>query len=675
MSARLKPLFLTVLIFLSPRLHAQIFYETQWKIDNITYTGLMIYYNTNDALMRVHYTINNDYKVVEFKCQYKKLNMNGREGYILDGIDAKFMYSKNGAGIYSSDNFYFYKVNEGYGLPYTIDDYHLGLENPSKYMTRVDRWQEIPTSTFTEKYVRNFFEKDEAMYSKLLAYNVQTNKVANGYRISSSTYSANNWFVCMSKGTGITDQSAYKEKDFPTEWIRNNWAEKKEISNVSYGDGEWLVVMSANAGISTQTYNSQPIFPEDWVKEKWVLGYRITSLTYGNGNWLVVMSKGTVITEQKYYVNDYFPADWIKDRWAENYRVNGMACGGGKWVLIMSQNLGIGEQMYKKLSTYPSEFVKESWSKSYEISNAAYGNGEWCIVMSQNTGITQQSYNVTQAYPRDWVQGKWDGKEQVAVAANVNTVAPVTNAKIHLIMVANTMINDIGVSCKVDEERVMNEFEIFAKELDMSLDKKVIDGNVFSRPAVDAALNDLNPSPNDIVVFIYSGHGFRWADQTNQYPSISLKYSSYEQVAQSNSYLLEDIYNKIISKGARLNIVLGDCCNSQIGISSRGGDFALSSRTGNNGNSNKLRQLFLSKKGNMIIAAASPNETSCGNSRDGGYLISSFFQAIGKETSYLNNDTPDWDHVIANALTTARFSTLNLSSCTTQNGMHYSTIK
>jgi hypothetical protein len=656
--------------------YAQVFYEVRWKSDNVTYSGLLIYYNTDDALMRVHYTTNGQYKVAEFKCQYKKLNLSGSEGYLLDGIDAKIVYGNDGTSTYSSDNFYFYKQTNGYGKPYTVDDGHLAKENPSQYMQQVESWEKIPTSKFTEQFVRNFFEKTEPLYGKLLAYNVQTNSaLAGGFRISSAAHNGEKWFVCMSKGTSYTDQATYHEAAFPTEWIRKKWDDGKEITSVSYGEGQWLVVMSGNSKITTQSYKSTAEYPADWIKEKWADGFRMSSVAYGDGEWFVVMSKGTGITMQKYHIDENFPADWIKEWWKDSYRINGMSYGGGKWVVIMSQNTGISMQTYNHRNEYPGDWVKEKWTAGYEISNVCYGAGEWYVTMAQGTGITTQSYNLKTVYPRDWVQDKWDGRQTNTVAGNTNTVAPGTNGKIHLLMVANTYVSDIGTSCKVDEERVLNEFDIFARELDMPLVKHVINGSSFSKSSLEAELASLNPSANDIVVFVYSGHGFRWSDQTNKYPSISLKYSSYERASLSNSYLLADIYNKIIAKGARLNIIVGDCCNSPIGVSSRGGDFALSSRSGNNGNSDKLKKLFLNKKGNLILAAASPDETSCGNSRDGGYLISSFFQAIGKETSYLNNDDPDWGRIIQNAINSAKFSTQNLSGCSTQNGMYYSTVK
>lgn len=681
------------LLFLSLGARAQEFFEVNWKSDGVSYTGLLIYYSDEDALMRVRYTYNNEYKVAEFKCKYKKLNLSGREGFILDGENGKIVYGNTNTS-YSSDNFYFYKEGTGYGLPYTIDDAHLAKDNPSQYLLRVTKWEKVTTDKFTESFVYNYFNRDEPLYKKLLGYNNQMGNVSGtNYRISAVTYGGQRWMVCMSKGMGITKQSTFRDAVFPGDWIKKKWEEGLEVTNLSYGEGQWLAVASAGTKITTQAYNVNEIFPADWVKEKWDAGYRISSIAYGNSKWAVVMSKGLPITMQSYNKLSAFPADWIKTKWDDKYRITGAAYGGGEWIVVMSQNTGITMQTYNNTDDYPTDWIKTKWDAGYEITEAAHDGRQWFITMAQGTTITQQTYNTTATYPKEWVQQKWDGTPAVVNNGNNGNPAPNPNngnpgngnngngapvaasGTIHLIVVANTLISDIGASCQVDQERIVNEFEIFAREVDMKISKTIVNGSRFNKASVDAALNSLNPATNDVVVFAYTGHGFRWDDQSNKYPSIALKYSAYERLTTANSYLLADIYNKIIAKGARLNIVLGDCCNSPIGVSARGGDFALSSRSGNNSNSSKLRQLFLQKKGNLLIAAASPGETSCGNSRDGGYLISSFFQAISKETSYLNDATPDWKNIVSNSISSARYRTQNLNGCTPQNGIYYTTVK
>jgi hypothetical protein len=677
---KIKFLLLIGVLCLFSNLKAQEFYETSWKSDNITYTGLLIFYNNDDAVMRVRYTANNVYKVAEFKCQYTKLQIAGYEGYILDGMSAKLVYGNkdNKTPGYNADNFVFYKGSSGYDLPFTIDDDQITKSNPLQYLKKVETWKKIPTTTFTEKYVHNFYEKDEPLYTKLIAYNQRGVEGSGGYRVSSTASSSSEWFVCMSKGLDITSQTTYNEALFPADWIKSKWDEGKEITNISYGNGKWLVVMSANSKITTQSYSSKSFsFPSSWIDDKVKTGYYISGLTYSNEGWLAVMSKGLSYTDQRYYNSSTFPAEWVKSRWSEGYRITSAAYGGNQWAVVMSKNSGITEQSYNQLAT-PNEWIKKKWEDGFEINNLAYANGEWLVVMSQNTGISLQTWNISAVYPRDWVQEKWDSKTTPSNPTSSNnvytSVSPNNNTKMHLFIVANTIISDIGTSCKVDEDRTANEFEDFAKVLNIKIVKHIIDGNNFSKSSVNRELDYFYPSSNDIVVFVYTGHGFRWTNQTSRYPSISLKYSSYENLSETNSYLLSDIYDKITRKGARLNIVVGDCCNSSVGVSSRGGDAGLASRFATDGNVSKLEQLFMKTKGNLLIAAASPYETSCGSSRDGGYLISSFFQAINKETSYLNNANPTWDHIVQNAINSARYNTQNLNGCKTQNGIYQSTI-
>lgn len=115
----------------------QIFYETRWTTGNVKYTGLLIYYDDNDAVMRIKYTINNKYKVAEFKCFGEHFGEDEYSGYILDGQDAIVVYGDDGNG-YSADNFIFINTNGTYASPYHIDDNGLEKSNISDYMSEVE---------------------------------------------------------------------------------------------------------------------------------------------------------------------------------------------------------------------------------------------------------------------------------------------------------------------------------------------------------------------------------------------------------------------------------------------------------------------------------------------------------------------------------------------------------
>ncbi len=245
--------------------------------------------------------------------------------------------------------------------------------------------------------------------------------------------------------------------------------------------------------------------------------------------------------------------------------------------------------------------------------------------------------------------------------------------KLHLVIVANTLVSDIGNSCAVDQKNLLNEFESIANTLKISYQPYVISGNQFTRSQVNTLLSNLKPNSNDIVIFIYRGHGYRWSNQTSDWPRIDLRYTGYANPAPDNSFNLEEIYRTIVSKGARLNIVMGDCCNSDVGISQMTPGNFLTSQSNTNPDLAKLKRLFMDAKGNLMASAAKPGEVSWANLSNGGFFTMSFFQALHEEISYLSNGVADWKGLIANTIGIAYYKSANCSS--TQNGIYYSDIQ
>ncbi|MFD0998190.1 caspase family protein [Ohtaekwangia kribbensis] len=253
---------------------------------------------------------------------------------------------------------------------------------------------------------------------------------------------------------------------------------------------------------------------------------------------------------------------------------------------------------------------------------------------------------------------------------NTPVEVPTGESTLHLILVSNTQVPDIRLSCAVDENTVINELENISQELKIGFSRKVISGIAFSKDAVETALEELQPLSNDIVIFVYSGHGFRWRNQNSAYPTMALKYLRTETLSQNNTMSLESVYHNIVAKGARLNIIIGDCCNSELGATNRNGLISLASRNMSQGSIQRLKSLFLDTRSNVIAAAARSGETSCGSSVDGGYFISSFFQSIDKEVSYLGGQTPTWRNIVTRAINSANYKTQNLSGCEPQNGIY-----
>lgn len=251
---------------------------------------------------------------------------------------------------------------------------------------------------------------------------------------------------------------------------------------------------------------------------------------------------------------------------------------------------------------------------------------------------------------------------------NYGTSNTSSSSTLHLVVVANTEVSDIGPACEIDLRRIRSEFGGIAKALGMKLNENLVTGQNYSKGRVESALDNLNPGSNDVVVFVYTGHGFRFKDQQDYYPCLDLSSSAYED-AEENFMALSDIFSTIVSKHARLNIVLSDCCNSIVNMNQpvvRSN--SLFSRSNTNFNLQKLSSLFLKTKGDIIATAASPGEYSwCGD--NGGFFLLSFFESLRSQISALNQGTPSWNTLINNTISSAARKTDNNASTKRQNGL------
>jgi hypothetical protein len=236
--------------------------------------------------------------------------------------------------------------------------------------------------------------------------------------------------------------------------------------------------------------------------------------------------------------------------------------------------------------------------------------------------------------------------------------------KLFLVVVANTTDSAIGLSSKKDLDNVTKTFTGLAKDLGMEIIPTYISGNGFSKQAVEKAISKptLNPSPNDIVVFYYSGHGFRYTDDTSRYPRISLR-TSPKMARSKNNLGIEEIYQQIVKLGARVNIVLSDCCNENIGIPRPVGKDILGPRGSetwpgklNMENCNAL--LFPEKPVSILVGSAEINQLASGNPNMGGFFTA-FFRAELEKSLYGYQSSKSWKNMLLSAKEKARQQALS----------------
>jgi hypothetical protein len=230
--------------------------------------------------------------------------------------------------------------------------------------------------------------------------------------------------------------------------------------------------------------------------------------------------------------------------------------------------------------------------------------------------------------------------------------------KIHLIAVANTVDKSIGSSSKKDLDRVTTTFRTVADELAIQLDTITIFGNNFNKANVQKAIDKLKPAPDDIVVFYYSGHGFRYPTDSSEYARMSFRIDPSADL-KANNLGIEDIYKQLLKKHAKFTLVLGDCCNRLVeGFIPKGGEPLKTKGTGTEGlklNVDNFKTLFLAKDlKSILIGSANKNQFALGNPKLGGFFTNYFIAELTNNL-YTGAQTVGWPVLLTAAKAKATY--------------------
>jgi len=205
--------------------------------------------------------------------------------------------------------------------------------------------------------------------------------------------------------------------------------------------------------------------------------------------------------------------------------------------------------------------------------------------------------------------------------------------KIYAIAMANTVDNGvdgkggIGKSCLVDYDNFIREITIIGEYLEYEVDARPFIGQECTKENLLSTLAGINPTNKDIVFFYYSGHGTHAPNDNDLLPQICFKYSS---IAHQEHFLaLRAVKEKLQGKGARLNILMADCCNNIVpGVMPRalqreGGATAVTDNAAAN-----YKKLFLENTGTIIMTGCEKGQTSAGIDEIGGVYSSAFWDEL-----------------------------------------------
>jgi len=222
--------------------------------------------------------------------------------------------------------------------------------------------------------------------------------------------------------------------------------------------------------------------------------------------------------------------------------------------------------------------------------------------------------------------------------------------KMHLLIVANTNDSSIGVPCNNSMNLIDETFTNLAAYLGLKIQVTKIFGNTYNKSNVEKQISLLKPGFNDVLIFYYVGHGFRKAKDNRPFPFLDLRANTKEDF-MLQSLNLEDIYNQIKLKNARLNIVMGDCCNADPYATNPMAAADPRPRASElDFNLEKCRQLFLNtKRMSLLMTAAEKGQLASCNPELGAFFSFYFKSSMENALRDVKTKNISWYQVIDKA--------------------------
>lgn len=213
--------------------------------------------------------------------------------------------------------------------------------------------------------------------------------------------------------------------------------------------------------------------------------------------------------------------------------------------------------------------------------------------------------------------------------------------KLHLIIIADTTEQVIGKSCAMDYHRTYSTYKDLANYLGCQFHFVGLAGKTFTKSDVVSQLKLLKPSTQDMVVFYYTGHGFRKPDDARRFPYLDLR-SRNGQSFLVETLNMEDIYTIIKKKNARMNLVMSDCCNAYVGAENvKATPPFVTKSLPQEYYLENVRSLFLKPKISILATAADSTQKATSNDLCGGFFSYFFKQSLESGCSQ-STVSPTW---------------------------------
>jgi hypothetical protein len=203
---------------------------------------------------------------------------------------------------------------------------------------------------------------------------------------------------------------------------------------------------------------------------------------------------------------------------------------------------------------------------------------------------------------------------------------------IHVILYGENDPNQkITRSCQRDLELYREEIRTVCRHTGMT---PKFYPTEYRKENLEKVLTELTCGSDDVIFFVYSGHGYQWSGSGSEYPSLNFNESStrYPHVK------IETVHERLRAKRARLVITIADACNRIAG----GGNGSL---TGATQKRQQYIRLFKLYQGHILLAAAKSGQFAWSYSNGAGGLLSlSFLEVIHRATS--GSSVASWESIL-----------------------------
>lgn len=219
---------------------------------------------------------------------------------------------------------------------------------------------------------------------------------------------------------------------------------------------------------------------------------------------------------------------------------------------------------------------------------------------------------------------------------------------IHWLTFIDTTDENVGVidvnTRKILYARWINLVNAALKEQGYDINPIDVYGNMTSPENCKNIINRLNCQSDDIVMFYYVGHGTE-NSRVSKYPLMLMAQTDVQKFIP-----LSWVHNTLKSKGARLTITIGMCCNARQGAPGR----IAPSFSANYGNayigqnmSECIKKMFLNYKGDLLVTSASPSESSWACGSNVGPTDYFTLSLLAQFNNYLpDKSNPDWESML-----------------------------